>query len=273
MVLYSSSSAIIIHIQLREDIKLINTKRLKTDNRGSIVVEACISLIAFIAMLVSIIGLINVFIVHNRIQFAIDSTAKQIAAYSYLYNMSAVPGARTTLQEDGSSYIKKLETVETGITALKSIFDSEDLPSFSELKGNVSDVKSGAEELVSDPYAVAIGALYKGAINGEQFLENKAVGGVAQLLTRQYIAPSEIDANDYLKRFHIQQGYSGLNFGQSTFTHEGGNDRKIIVVIDVTYDIEIPLLNFMLPNGYALTVHQRACAKGFTCGDGNAYVE
>lgn len=243
-------------------------KDLKNDNEGSIVVEACISLVAFIAVLVSLTCLINVFIVHNRIQFAINSSANQIAAYSYLYEMSSVGEARDTLKKDGAPYMEKFDTVKRGIGALSNIFNKGNAQSFSSLQSNVGLVATGAEELISDPYSVAIGVLYSRVINGEQVLEDKAVGTVGKLLTRQYIAPGKLDADEYLTRHYIHGGYSGLNFGKSEFTHEKGNDGKVIVVIDVTYEIEIPLIRFMLPDNHTLTVHQRACAKGWTCGDG-----
>lgn len=250
---------------------MTSLKRLKQDKDGSIVVEASISLIAFIAMLVSIICLINVFIVHNRIQFAINSSANQIAAYSYLYHMSAVPGARETLKTDGGPYMEKFETLKKGINSLKSIVDNSDAQSFDQLDYNVSNVETGVEELVTDPYAIAIGALYTGAINGEQFVENKAVGGLGKLLTRQYIAPGELTVDEYLSSHYVQNGYSGLNFSKSEFVHGGSNDESVIVVIDVTYEVEIPLIRFMIPDNHTLTVHQRACAKGWTNGDGKAY--
>ena len=252
------------HTLLRGRIKLI-IKNIRKDKSGSIVVEASVSLVIFIAAIVSIISLINVFIVHNRIQFALNSAANQIASYSYLYEMSPVGEAVETLHNDGDPYIEKYDTVKGAIQALKNIFSSGNTMSADDWVNNGNSVLSGADTLADDPYAVAIGALYNGTINGEQFIENSVAGGLGYLLTRQYIAPSSMDANDYLDKHYVTDGYGGLNFTKSEFNHDTG-----LIVLDVTYDVEIPLINFFLKD-YTLTIHQRACAKGWMDGDGNKY--
>lgn len=244
---------------------------LRKDNSGSIVVEASISLIAFIVMLVSIISLINIFIVHNRIQFAINASANQIAAYSYLYHMSSVGEARATLAADGAPYIANLNKVKNGITALQSVMNSSSDYTFDDLYSDASDIATGAETLTKDPYSVLIGGAYDGAMKLEQFAEDEALAGLSKYLTRQYIAPGELDADTYLNRYHVKGGYNGLKFSKSTFTHESGNDEKVIVIVDVTYEVDVPLLEILLPQSKPLIMHQRACAKGWTCGDGNAY--
>lgn len=241
-------------------------KNIRKDKSGSIVVEASLSLIFFIAAIVSIICLINVFIVHNRIQFALNSAANQIASYSYLYEMSPVGEGVETLHNDGDPYIEKYDTVKGAIQALKSIYDGSNTMSVDDWVNNGNAVLSGAETLADDPYAVAIGALYNGAINGEQFIENSVAGGLGYLLTRQYIAPSSMDANEYLENYYVDGGYGGLNFTKSNFNHDTG-----LVVLDVTYQVKIPLISFFMPDDYTLTIHQRACAKGWMDGDGNKY--
>lgn len=243
----------------------MNINNIRKDKSGSIVVEASVSLVIFIAAIVSIISLINVFIVHNRIQFALNSAANQIASYSYLYEMSPVGEAVETLHIDGDPYIEKYDTVKGAIQALKAIFDSSDSMSAEDWVNNGQAVLTGAETFADDPYATAIGGLYEGVINGEQIIENSVAGGLGYLLTRQYIAPSSMNADEYLENHYVTGGYGGLNFTKSEFNHDTG-----LIVLDVTYDVEIPLINFFLDD-YTLTIHQRACAKGWMDGDGNKY--
>ena len=52
---------------------------------GMMVVEAALSFVVFIMVCLAIVFLINIFTVHNRIQFAINSAAKEL----YLFDRGA----------------------------------------------------------------------------------------------------------------------------------------------------------------------------------------
>lgn len=65
-------------------------KKIQTEEQGMIVVEATISFMVFLMVVIAIIYLTNIFIVHNKVQFAINSTAHQLSGYSYLYQTLGV---------------------------------------------------------------------------------------------------------------------------------------------------------------------------------------
>ncbi len=54
------------------------------NERGTLIIEASFALIVFIAGVASIISLINVVTVHNKVQHVIHQTAKELAAYGYI---------------------------------------------------------------------------------------------------------------------------------------------------------------------------------------------
>ena len=54
----------------------------KKKEQGSVVVEATIALPVFFVAILLVINFIKIFCVHNRIQFAINSAAHEIASYS-----------------------------------------------------------------------------------------------------------------------------------------------------------------------------------------------
>ena len=54
-------------------------KKIQTEEQGMIVVEATISFMVFLMVVIAIIYLTNIFIVHNKVQFAINSTAHQLS--------------------------------------------------------------------------------------------------------------------------------------------------------------------------------------------------
>ena len=58
---------------------------MKNNQSGAIIVEASLTLTMFICLLASIIALTNLFIVHNRIQYALTQTSNTISHYGYLY--------------------------------------------------------------------------------------------------------------------------------------------------------------------------------------------
>lgn len=59
-------------------------RKLKSES-GSVTVEATISLSAFMFAIVTILTIINICIVQARVSYAINTTAKEISQYSYLY--------------------------------------------------------------------------------------------------------------------------------------------------------------------------------------------
>lgn len=61
-------------------------KHKPTDESGMITIEATFSLIMFVAAISCIISLINIFTLHNRIQYALTQTAQQYSSYMYIYD-------------------------------------------------------------------------------------------------------------------------------------------------------------------------------------------
>ena len=84
-------------------------KKIQTEEQGMIVVEATISFMIFLMVVIAIIYLTNIFIVHNKVQFAINSTAHQLSGYSYLYQTLGVRKAEQCVKADGSKYTKPID--------------------------------------------------------------------------------------------------------------------------------------------------------------------
>ena len=69
----------------------------QSDQKGSIVVEASIALVIFIGIMAFMINLTNVYIVHDRVQYALTQTVKELSTYSYLYSASGCRKNMTAL--------------------------------------------------------------------------------------------------------------------------------------------------------------------------------
>ena len=64
-------------------------KRMKKINNilnqaGMVAVEVILSLVIFSVAMLGLVNFINIYMVHNRVQYAINCKANEIAAYSYL---------------------------------------------------------------------------------------------------------------------------------------------------------------------------------------------
>lgn len=77
-------------------------RKLKSES-GSVTVEATISLSAFMFAIVTILTIINICIVQARVSYAINTTAKEISQYSYLYALTGLNDSQAGLEEAGQT--------------------------------------------------------------------------------------------------------------------------------------------------------------------------
>ena len=62
-------------------------KRIKGES-GSVTIEATISLSAFMFAIVTLLTIVNICLVQARVAVAINTTAKELSQYSYLYSLT-----------------------------------------------------------------------------------------------------------------------------------------------------------------------------------------
>lgn len=239
----------------------------KNKESGMMVVEAVISFTVFIMAVVCIISLINVYMVHNKVQFAINSSANELAGYLYLYDVMGLH----TVHNDGDKYVDKL----TGSAA--DIIDSYNKigevgsrisgGDFSKIESDADDLKASLDKSYSDiknyidnPNELLVGLIY----GGYEMLESGTVGLLIRLLSAKYIDTADKSADEYLKGFGVTQGYDGLEFRRTRFLQD--EDGKMIDVV-VEYDMEVMFLGMFLPDS-SIHVVQRVSVPAWLCGDG-----
>lgn len=76
--------------------------RLSGSESGMIVVETVISFTVFLVTIFSIAYFINMLILHNKMQFAINSAAHELASYTYLYAAFGGRDASLALKNDNA---------------------------------------------------------------------------------------------------------------------------------------------------------------------------
>ena len=72
----------------------------KTGEEGMLTVEAVLSLVPFILVILGIISFIDIFAVHNKIQYAMHQMGNEISAYTYFYQGLGIRSADLGLKED-----------------------------------------------------------------------------------------------------------------------------------------------------------------------------
>lgn len=76
---------------------------------GMIVVETVISFTVFLVTIFSIAYFINMLILHNKVQFAINSAAHELASYTYLYAAFGGRDAEKAIRQDGAEDTAKID--------------------------------------------------------------------------------------------------------------------------------------------------------------------
>lgn len=261
---------------------------------GMMVVEAVISFTIFIMVSMTIVYLINIFTIHNKIQFAINSAAHEIASYSYLYEVLGIRDGNKQIVNDGDPYVSNIDNTVTQVVdsmnkiqGLYSNFNSTassiqnmDLdPSsinstYNQLKQLKSDAGSTVESvkksaadlksLFSDGNGLLAGIIYLGAYEAQYEVKSMIGSAAASALTQKYLKSDTKSADRYLQQCGVIDGYDGLDFSGSTLFAD--SDMRIIDIV-VEYDIDLGFARLVLPEA-KLHVIQRVSVPAWLDGDG-----
>lgn len=205
--------------------------------RGAIVIEATLSVTMFMFALLTVYSMFHVCLAQARIGAALNSTAKEISQYSYMYDLTGLNEKQANLAANGG--------------AAESILGDN----FSEVKdlyGAFSGIARGATSIVSSPENAESFAYY--ALNaGIDQVKGSAAGELARMLMRKHFG-SEPDK--LLKRLGVERGMSGLSFVK-TRIFDSGEDSDIL--LDVRYQVTVvKLLNIDMKLNFELCAKTKA---------------
>ena len=213
--------------------RFLNNK--KTDENGAIVVEATISLTAFIFAILIILQLVNICYVQSKMAVALNSA--EMSQYSYLYTA-------LTLDEYMSG------------TGGKS---SEFMGSFSEVLKTISNGTSNISSDLSSMFSTA-GDIAAGDSAAEYIKDGIGIALAKQLIKKNLKSFDGDTADAFLKRSHVVNGFGGLNFLYTSFLTNENQDEIDLVV---TYKIQVLKL---LNNEFKFNFVQRARCKAWGKG-------
>lgn len=96
-----------------------------TKENGAIILEASISLTAFMLFIVTILTIINVCTIQARMSYDINATAKEISQYSYLYSLTGLNDTQSKIYSKGEENTKEgKEKLNNALESLNSAYGS-----------------------------------------------------------------------------------------------------------------------------------------------------
>lgn len=216
-------------------------------SRGSIVVEASIMLPLFMFTVLTVLGVYYACVAQSRISMALNDTAKEISVYCYLYGITGASDAQAGVAGKGASAAGQLEKTANSIGSLST----EDLNTFTDCLSQLSDQGT---DLVNNGESYLYYA-------GNQLIEM----GKGMVIDIDLIAPLFMskhfgdDPDAYLRSLGVMNGLDGLDFSNSSFCVDGGEEVYLIV----TYDLKaLELLNIDVTWHMMQAAHTKAWLGG-----------
>lgn len=265
-------------------------KSMMKNDKGMIAVEATISLTAFIVVVIAIISMINLFILHNRVQFALNAAANELSSYMYLYQVMGARDAIKTVDEDGEEYTAPIDETQAQVVETLNLFEglvgdisdagenaaslniTSPWETLSEVQGIMDDAErtyeSGAEAvediqgLLEDPRSTLGGAAYIGLdyiiYKGQQL----GASLLASVFTKKNLGS---DGEKFLRAYGVD-GFDALDFSSSHMFNDIDTGRRLID-FSVTYEVDMSYLGLVFPD-FKIQMVQRVTTAAWLDGDG-----
>ncbi len=254
----------------------------KENESGMMVVEAVLSFTVFIMVVSAIVYLITIFTLHNKVQFAINSAAHEMASYTYLYQASGLRDVDREIASDGEKYVgaiddaadqiadtlNKIESLKSDAQNVEQLDAAQIRKTLEDLKAAGSSSKESVNKvvgLVSNPNDLMVGVIYMAFNAAEVAVKSLFANAAAAVATKKYLEQGGKDADAYLRGMGVTDGYAGLDFSKSSMFCDV--DNKLIDIV-VEYDVDLVFVKLLIPNA-KLHMIQRVTIPGWLGGDEN----
>lgn len=240
------------------------------NEKGMMTVEAVLSLVPFIMVVMGIISFINVFMVHNKVQYAMYQAANELTAYTYFYEAL---GIRRGDQALGADINRETEEIDNVIKKTSDFLEELETLGPDVIETGRDAVHAGVT-LVSDPKDLLRNMVYFGIEQGEHALKSWMIDAVSSTLIPIYLesefsASNPMTADEYLTRSGVIGGVKGIDFCNSTLFQD--DEYKMIDIV-AEYDIEISFFELFF-NKPVIHIVQRCAVPAWLDGDGIHYRE
>lgn len=253
--------------------------KIKAQENGSVTIEATIALSAFMFAIVTVLTIVNIYIVQARISYAINQTAKEISQYSYLYALTGINEAHGNIVENGkqdteaaTQLLEDLNEVYNEIEGLASSGKSSDID-IASVGEQWENVKTGSEaiyndieDIAQDPKSVIFGVAKLAAGGAMDMAKSRLIAEPLSkaLCKKHLVSTKDGDVEASLKFYGVVPTgtgsyYDALDFSNSSLFPNGSNE----IIVNVVYDVKIIAL---LPIDFSFTFNQTAITHGWLAG-------
>lgn len=260
---------------------------INKNERGSVTIEATISLSAFMFTIVTILTIVNICIVQAKMSYAVNSVAKEISQYSYLYSLTGLNDREGEIYKAAKEDTKEVENVLTDIntvyneienlgqTGRQSMDNIDDiLNAWDDVNSSVDTIGSAGssamkniEEIAKDPKNLLFGIAKLGSVKAFDLAKSRLIAApLAKVMCKKHLVDKKDgDVESYLKYLGVVPSSTGsyldgLDFSNSSIFPYGSSE----IYINVTYDVKvIPLL----PINTTFHFNQTAITHGWLAGD------
>jgi hypothetical protein len=200
----------------------------KIGSKGVLTVEACISFTIFMMVILTILFIMRIVYVYALIQHATMQTAKELASYSYLYQVTGLKDLQQGVRDSAASGTAKFDNDASQVAA---VYDT--------LMGKENSTEVNLESITTDPEQLLknVASVFVGKTAAD--MNNSLFNSAARNMLGGYISPSDQSAADEkLKQLQVVGGLEGLDLSYSSFYMEG---NKIDIVVCYTLDPLLPI--------------------------------
>lgn len=273
--------------------------RLRKARRGSVTIEACISVIAFLFVMLAILFMINISRTQMLLQAAVDKAALEISQYMYLYKVSGLYDVDITVQNQGAQAAatidkaaQNVDGLAQGLSALSTGIKQgsgqigADLSTgnvaglINTVKTAVDENKDVAQEIKAN--AIALKDIFM-EIKGDpiQFLKNVAALGVSAMgneaksylfslfaaaLVEDSLTQPDRSADERLREMGVVDGFDGLDFSHTMVLDIRAASANPSQDINVIVVYQVQLMPYLQVN-FTRTFSQSASVRCWLGGD------
>lgn len=216
--------------------RLWKNSRLIKEEQGAVVVEATISLTAFMFVMVTIFTIVNICLAQAKIGIAICSTASDISKFSYLYELTNIQSMREGFASDAADAENTVNTLQSAMSKIQDL-DFEGAAEDAGAAGNQITEMAENGELWSNILAFL-------KHEGTEYVADSTMEALCDVLVKSHLKTETMSGGDYLAFLGVVNAggnTSGLDFSGSKFCSPygdaGGEGDDIIVV--VSYDVHV----------------------------------
>ena len=224
-------------------------------NKGSLTVEACLSLTIFIMLFVTILYIMRLVFAYEIMQHALNQTAKEFSAYSYYYAVSGLADINGKIQSSTAAGVKMFDESITNIVNVYDTFntlgdgikevgsnlsDGDMKKTIASLKGVKKDYKAFRDSLgtatdtiksIAEDPVVALKSVGSVLLSGgNEATKTFLCGEISRGLMAKYIAEGGYSAADKrLRQLRIVDGLDGVDFSASKFWSADSQNEIVLV--------------------------------------------